>query len=159
MKKLPLLLFSLMMLISPSVLAIQIYVETSTVPTITVEVEPSDSIEYVKIKIRDIQNSQDFSPDKQRLFFVGTELEDIRTLSDYDIRRYTTLDLVLTQAEAEIATTCAGTGPNCKDLNYWEAIEYFGLTPVFTLFPGPNSPVSEPTVFIGIDSFVSFDKG
>ena len=42
--------------------------------------------------------------------------------------------------------TCAGTGPNCKDLNYWEAIEYFGLTPVFTLFPGPNSPVSKPTV-------------
>ena len=159
MKRLPLLLFSLMMLISPSVLAIQIYVETSTVPTITVEVEPSDSIEYVKIKIRDIQNSQDFSPDKQRLFLDGTELEDIRTLSDYDIRRYTTLDLVLTQAEAEIATTCVGTCPNCKDLTYWEAIEYFGLTPVFTLFPGPNSPVSEPTVFIGIDSFVSFDKG
>ena len=42
--------------------------------------------------------------------------------------------------------TCAGTGPNCKDLTYWESIEYFGLTPVFTLFPGPNSPVSEPTV-------------
>ena len=57
------------------------------------------------------------------------------------------------------SSSCAGTGPNCKDLNYWEAIEYFGLTPVFTLFPGPNSPVSEPTVFIGIDSFVSFDKG
>jgi hypothetical protein len=55
--------------------------------------------------------------------------------------------------------TCAGTGPNCKDLSYWESIEYFGLKPVFTLFPGPNSPVSEPTVFIGIDSFVSFDKG
>jgi hypothetical protein len=138
MKKLPLLLFSLMMLISPSVLAIQIYVETSTVPTITVEVEPSDSIEYVKIKIRDIQNSQDFSTDKQRLFFVGTELEDIRTLSDYDIQRYATLDLVLTQAEAEIATTCAGTGPNCKDLTYWEAIEYFGLTPVWTWFPSPE---------------------
>ena len=138
MKKLPLLLFSFMMLISPSVLAIQIYVETSTVPTITVEVEPSDSIEYVKIKIRDIQNSQDFSTDKQRLFFDGTELEDIRTLTDYDIRRYATLDLVLTQAEAEIATTCAGTGPNCKDLTYWEAIEYFGLTPVWTWFPSPE---------------------
>ena len=63
------------------------------------------------------------------------------------------------EEEVVVATTCAGTGPNCKDLTYWEAIEYFGLTPVFTLFPGPNSPVSEPTVFIGIDSFVSFDKG
>jgi hypothetical protein len=62
-------------------------------------------------------------------------------------------------AEVAQTPTCAGTGPNCKDLTYWESIEYFGLTPVFTLFPGPNSPVSEPTVFIGIDSFVSFDKG
>ena len=63
------------------------------------------------------------------------------------------------EEEVVVATTCAGTGPNCKDLTYWESIEYFGLTPVFTLFPGPNSPVPEPTVFIGIDSFVSFDKG
>ena len=43
-----------------------------------------------------------------------------------------------------------------KDLTYWEAIEYFGLTPVFTFFPGPNSPVLEPSVFIGIASFDSF---
>ena len=50
------------------------------------------------------------------------------------------------EEEVVVATTCAGTGPNCKDLNYWESLEYFGLTPVFTLFPGPNSPVSEPTV-------------
>ena len=50
------------------------------------------------------------------------------------------------EEEVVVATTCAGTGPNCKDLTYSESIEYFGLTPVFTLFPGPNSPVSEPTV-------------
>jgi len=43
-----------------------------------------------------------------------------------------------------------------NDLTYWEAIEYFGLTPVFTFFPGPNSPVLEPSVFIGIASFDSF---
>ena len=42
------------------------------------------------------------------------------------------------------------------DRNYWENIEYFGLTPVFTFFPGPNSPVLEPSVFIGIASFDSF---
>jgi len=73
----------------------QIFIKTLTGHTITVEVEPSDSIKDVKIKIRDIQNSQDFSPDKQRLFFDGTELEDSRALSDYNIQRYTTLDLVL----------------------------------------------------------------
>ena len=40
------------------------------------------------------------------------------------------------------------------DRTYWENIEYFGLTPVFTIFPGPFSPVSKPTEFIGIDIFL-----
>ena len=40
------------------------------------------------------------------------------------------------------------------DRNYRETIVYFGLMPIFTLFPGPNSPVLEPTVFIGIASFL-----
>ena len=40
------------------------------------------------------------------------------------------------------------------DPTYWENIEYFGLTPVFTIFPGPFSPVSKPTKFIGIDIFL-----
>ena len=58
---------------------------------------------------------------------------------------FNTLKVPLKVYEVE-TQTCAGTGPNCKDLTYWESIEYFGLTPVFTLFPGPNSPVTEPTV-------------
>ena len=56
----------------------------------------------------------------------------------------------------EISRSDSDNSVAIKDLTYWEAIEYFGLTPVFTLFPGPNSPVSEPTVFIGIASFDSF---
>ena len=56
----------------------------------------------------------------------------------------------------EISRSDSDNSVAIKDLTYWEAIEYFGLIPVFTLFPGPYSPVSEPTVFIGIDSFDSF---
>ena len=56
----------------------------------------------------------------------------------------------------EISRSDSDNSVAIKDLTYWEAIEYFGLTPVFTLFPGPNSPVSEPSVFIGIASFDSF---
>jgi|TARA_B100000929_G_scaffold182597_1_gene144583 hypothetical protein len=45
--------------------------------------------------------------------------------------------LAFTLLDSTVADECAGTGPNCKDLNYWETIAYFGLTPVFTVFPSP----------------------
>mmetsp|Transcript_20496 Transcript_20496/g.30027 ORF Transcript_20496/g.30027 Transcript_20496/m.30027 type:complete len:124 (+) Transcript_20496:128-499(+) len=70
----------------------QLFVKTLTGKTVSIEVEEGESIEEVKAKIAE---KEGIPAEQQRLIFGGQQLQDAKTLQDYDVGDDSTLHLVL----------------------------------------------------------------
>ncbi|KAL7543922.1 hypothetical protein ACHAXR_013301 [Thalassiosira sp. AJA248-18] len=70
----------------------QLFVKTLTGKTVSIEIEEGESIEDVKAKIAE---KEGIPPEQQRIIFGGQQLQDGKTVDDYNIGDDATLHLVL----------------------------------------------------------------